>query len=150
MRVSKYCETEWYATLKLTRNSAYFFSQRDNLIASWRSLAMFCCSCIDIPGLEEKIRSINSGREEVFRPSSLREKGLIQKDWRQFGTWLMQQRELTTAKINKELARLYHWRWAYWHVMGAPEGAIPLAKSMLIPLLSNADILVSSQEARTP
>ena len=42
-------EREWYATLKLTRNSAYFFSQRDNLIASWRSLAMFCCSCIDIP-----------------------------------------------------------------------------------------------------
>ena len=53
-------------------------------------MAMFCASCLDIVGLEEKIRAINSGREEVFRPSSLREKGLIKKDWQQFGIWITQ------------------------------------------------------------
>ena len=98
-------------------------------------MAMFCASCLDIVGLEEKIRAINSGREEVFRPSSLREKGLIKKDWQQFGVWITQQRDLSTAKINKELARLYHWRWAYWHVMGSPDALIPSAKSMLSPPL---------------
>ena len=104
--------------------------QKDNHIAAWRPLALFCASNIDTPGLLEKIRAINSSKEEVFRPSSLREKGLIMTDWAEFGLWLTQESNLSTARINKKLGQLYHWRWAYWHVHGAPVEMIPAPKRM--------------------
>ena len=91
---------------------------------------MFCASTLDVQGLEDRIKQVNAGKEEVFKPASLRETGLTMEDWKAFGQWMLQQRDLTSRAINKELNRLFHRRWAHWHVFGSPEELIPRAKSM--------------------
>ena len=37
---------------------------------------MFCASTLDVQGLEDRIKQVNAGKEEVFKPASLRETGL--------------------------------------------------------------------------
>ena len=87
---------------------------------------------MDLPELIDKVRAINAGREEIFKPATVRDHGLIMSDWKLFGNWLLQQREVTTKRINQELLLLGLRRWAIWHVMAAPKELIPLAKSMFL------------------
>jgi hypothetical protein len=111
---------------------------------------MFGASCLDIAGLEDKIRSLNAAsRDAPFKASSLRERGLIMADWHRFGQWLMQQKDITTKKCNQEMDRLYLRRWAIWHVMGSPEAMVPKEKSMSPVPLNSTRTSSLSQKLKT-
>jgi hypothetical protein len=119
----------------------FFVSQEENLVGKWRPLAFMAASNLDNGdevgnAIARHNKDAMKPEEEIVRETSIKECGALNEDdYRRYGKFLVDAKEITTKQLSAFLKQLMHRRWAHHHVY-SPNGLVPEAKSMQqVPLI---------------